>query len=533
VSGTPRPAVASLPAYRPGRSAEVAMAEHHLDRAIKLASNELGLPPLPSVQRAIDAAIADGSRYADHRATELRVALADSLGVQSSNVAVGCGSVGLLQQFALTYLDPDDPVVFGWPSFEAYPVYSALVAARAVRVPLRRQTLDTTAIAAAVDDRTKLILLASPNNPTGTAVSTAELVTLLEQVPSSCVVVLDEAYHEFVDSPAISDPLPLLDRFPNLAVLRTFSKAHALAALRVGYVIAQPDVIDAIDRTLVPFAVNGLGQRAALASLAAIDEMRERVDAVMAERRRVATELRNLGWSVPDSQANFVWLPAGDAAATVATSLERLGVVTRPFDGVGVRVTVTTPEEDDRFLDAFEKVTTSLDPSAWRLPTGDLARRVQRELDDLDNAVERLRAHAAAPAPASSLTEPDPPTGEQWDTGQVWAHLAEFGSYWLPELRRIVDHDGEEPVRFGRTKKDPHRIAAIERDRSLAIADHLDTARRDVACLAAELAQLDDADWTRTGVHPTLGEMGLWKFLHEFGTGHYHQHADQLDALAR
>ena len=509
------------------------MAEHHLEHAIKLASNELGLPPLPSVARAIADGIDGASRYADHRASALRDALSESLGVDASNVTVGCGSVGLLQQLALTYLDPGERVVFGWPSFEAYPVYAALVAAEAVRVPLRRQTLDTTAIGAAVDERTKLVLLASPNNPTGTAITTHELVTLLERVPPTCLVVLDEAYHEFVASPAISDPLPLLERFPNLAVLRTFSKAHALAGLRVGYAIAHPDVVEAVDRTLIPFAVNSLGQHAALASLAAVDEMRERVAAVTAERRRVASELRHLGWSVPDSQANFVWLPAGAASATVATSLERLGVVTRPFDGVGVRVTVTTRDEDDAFLEAFEKVTTSLDPAAWGLPTGDLARRVQRELDDLDRAVARLSAHAAAPASPSSLTEPDQPSGEQWDTGQVWAHLAEFGSYWLPELRRIVDHDGAGVVEFGRTKKDPDRIAAIERDRHGDIGGHLERVRRDVANLAAELAQLTEADWERTGAHPTLGAMGLWRFLDEFGTGHYHQHADQLDGLRR
>lgn len=550
--GRPRAAVASLPAYRPGRSAKAAMLEHDLDplvvQAVKLASNELPFPPLPSAAAAIAAAIDGASLYADHRADALRSALAASVGLTADHVTVGCGSVGLLQQLALTYLDPGDPVVFARPSFEAYPVYASLMGAHAVEVPLRRQTIDLTALASAVDERTKLILIANPNNPTGTAVGTDDVRAFLAGVPESCIVVLDEAYREFVDSPDVSDTVGLLAEFPHLVVLRTFSKAHALAALRVGYALAHPHVIAQLDRTLVPFAVNGLAQHAAIASLAASDEMRERVGVVTAERARVTAGLRDLGWSVPDSQANFVWLPGGAGAVALATGLERHGVVTRPFADVGVRVSIGSADANDHFLAAFETLASDIDPAHWVLPTGELAKRVHHALGELDRAGRRLAGHAAAPADPSRLTDADPATGEQWDTGQVWAHLAEFGSYWLDQLRTIVDapvgdgrnadpvavgaSDARGPaVAFGRTKADPGRIAAIADGRRRPTAEHLRTVRRDIARFAAELAQLDAADWERTGVHPTLGEMDLWRFLDEFAIGHYHEHADQLDRL--
>lgn len=329
--------------------------EHGLAEAIKLASNEAPFGPLPSVRAAVARATDDLNLYADHRATALREALAARHGLDVERVTVGCGSVGLLQQLALTYLDPGDPVVFGWPSFEAYPVFASLTGASALTVDLRDHTNDLAAQADRVDERTKLVLVANPNNPTGTAVGLAEVRALLERVPSSCIVVLDEAYREFVTMPELGDPLPLLDEFPNLVVLRTFSKAYGLASLRVGYGFGHPEVIAAVDSTLIPFAVNGLAQAAALASLDADDEMRERVAGVVAERGRVRDALLSLGVAVPDAQANFVWLPLGAASADLALALEQQGVVTRGFPDVGVRVTIADATRNDRFLEAFER----------------------------------------------------------------------------------------------------------------------------------------------------------------------------------
>jgi histidinol-phosphate aminotransferase len=530
VSGRPRPAVLALPGYRPGRSAAAAAADHGITDVIKLASNELAYGPLASVADALRAGVDEVNTYPDHRAVALREAIAASLGVGADHVTVGAGSVGLLQQLALSYVALGDGVAFCWPSFEAYPQFAALVEGSQIRPPLRRQTFDLEALAGAVDDDTRLVLIANPNNPTGTVVGTDDLSAFVEGVPESCLVVVDEAYAEFVADVRIGDSIRLVERFSNVVVLRTFSKAHALAALRVGYAIARPEVIDVLDRTLVPFVVNGLGQCAALASLGARDEMRKRVAGVVAERSRVVAALRTAGWMVPEPQGNFVWLPAGPASADIGVALERLGVVTRVFADVGIRVTVAGRADNDRFLDAFDKVVVDVDPDAWQLPTGDLAVRIADELRRLDDVLARLAAHGEQPG-RTGLTAADDATGEQWEEGQVWAHLAEFGAYWRRELRLIVDAGSDDPVPFGRTKRDPHRIAMIEAHRAAPVAELATTVQRDVAAFRADLAELTPADWSRQGLHDTLGEMDLWRFLEHFVTGHYLEHADQLDGL--
>ena len=354
MTGRPRPAIADLPAYTPGRSAEAANAEHGIADAIKLASNEAPFGPLPSVAGAISSGIEHINLYADHGAAGLRSDLAQLLGVDVGQVTIGAGSAGILQQLLLTYCDTGDQVAMCWPSFEAYPVFAMLVEAEQIRVPLRNETFDLPALAAAITPATKLAFVTNPNNPTGTVVGTDEIVTFLDAIDDDCLVVLDEAYAEFVTDPRVTDSIALLDRYPNLIITRTFSKAHGLAGLRVGYAIASSDVIGMIDRTLVPFAVNELAQRAARASLAAIDEMRERVGTVVSERSRVADALRTQGWTVPDPQGNFVWLPVGSDATALATALERRGVVTRAFGDVGIRVTVSDAADNNRFLAAIE-----------------------------------------------------------------------------------------------------------------------------------------------------------------------------------
>jgi histidinol-phosphate aminotransferase len=532
VSGRPRPTVLALPGYRPGRSAAAAAAEHGIADVIKLASNELPYGPLPSVAAAIRAGIDDVHLYPDHRADALREAIGASLRIGADHVTVGAGSVGLLQQLALSYVDRGGGVAFCWPSFEAYPQFAALVDAEQIRPSLRGQTFDLELLSDVIDDDTRLVLIANPNNPTGTVVGADELTAFVERVPESCLVVIDEAYAEFVTDARIGDSIELVRRFSNVVLLRTFSKAHALASLRVGYAIARPEVIDVLDRTLVPFVVNGLAQTAALASLAAVDEMRDRVAGVVAERSRVVAALREGGWMVPEPQGNFVWLPAGRAAAAVGVALERLGVVTRVFADAGIRVTVADRADNDRFLDAFDKVVVDVDPETWQLPTGDLAVRIAAELRRLDGVHHRLVAHGEQSG-RTGLTSPDDATGEQWDEGQVWAHLAEFGAYWRRELRMIVDAGSDDPVPFGRTKRDPRRIEMIEAHRSTPVAELAAIVQRDVAALRADLAELTPADWSRRGLHETLGEMDLWRFLDHFVTGHYVEHADQLDGLRR
>ena len=357
--GRVRPAVDALPAYKPGKAAEQAEREHNIATAIKLASNENPYPPPAAVIEAVTAACRGGNIYCDHRATAVREALADRLGVAAEQITVGAGSVALLYQLATAFIDPGDEVISPWISFEAYPISVQTMGGTLVRVPLTAEhAFDLDAVAAAVTERTKLVLLATPNNPTGTAVSAEALLQLMQQVPGDVIVLVDEAYREFAD-PALGDPVSeLLPRFDNVAVARTFSKAYGLASLRVGYVAAHPTVVSAIDKCLVPFNVNGLAQAAALAALSddAASEAGANIAAIKSERSRVVDELVAERWNIGEAQANFVWLPLRERTDEVCVALEQRGVVVRPFSGIGLRVTIGTPAQNDRFLTALAEV---------------------------------------------------------------------------------------------------------------------------------------------------------------------------------
>ena len=354
--GRPRASVAAMTSYRPGKSATQAADEHGLVEAVKLASNENPYPPVSFVVEALTEAVGDVNRYGDHRATALRAALAGWLKVDVERIACGCGSVGLLQQLFLAYIDPGDEVVYPWPSFEAYPVDVAITAATAVTVPLVEQTFDLDAVAAAVTSHTKLVVLANPNNPTGTAVHVNDVRRLVERVPEDVLVVVDEAYREFV-TVDLGDPVhDLQPHHPNVVVLRTFSKAYGLAGLRTGYAVADPSVVVQLDKVLIPFAVNHLAQVASLAAIAAAGEARGVIGRLTAERDRVVAALRADGWILPDAMANFVWLPLGDRTEALSREIERRGVVVRPFPGLGIRVTIGTPAENDRFLTVLSEL---------------------------------------------------------------------------------------------------------------------------------------------------------------------------------
>ncbi|PZS26184.1 MAG: histidinol-phosphate transaminase [Pseudonocardiales bacterium] len=345
-----RPVLGGLKAYKPGRSPADIARELGLDAAVKLASNESAYGPLPSVLDVIAAAAAGINRYPDMAATELTTALAKHCAVSTDQVAIGCGSVGLYQQLLAAVVGPGDEVLYAWRSFEVYPILVGLSGATAVPVPLRDATHDLETMAAAVHDRTRMIFVCNPNNPTGTAVHAADLERFLDAVPDDVLVIIDEAYREFVTDPDVPDGLELAAGRDNVAVLRTMSKAYGLAGLRVGYCVSAPPVIEALRKVQLPFTVSTVAQAAAVASLAAGDELLERVRATVAERSRVADALRGLGVDVPATEANFVWLSLGSDAVPFATSCEQRGLIVRPFDGDGVRVTVGAPEENDRFL---------------------------------------------------------------------------------------------------------------------------------------------------------------------------------------
>jgi histidinol-phosphate aminotransferase len=359
-----RPVVRDLPAYKPGRNPADLAREIGVDRAVKLASNEVAFPPLPAVVQALAAAAGETNRYPDNGAVVLTRALADRYDVDPTQVATGCGAVTLCQELAQAYNDPGTSIAFAWRSFEMYPLLARIAGARAIQVPLvpgrpggPADTHDLDGLLAAVDDSTRLVFVCNPNNPTGTAVRRPELERFLDAVPEQTLVVLDEAYREFVTDPDVPDGIELMRGRPNVAVLRTFSKAWGLAGLRVGYLVAEdPAVADAVRRTHVPFSVSMPAQVAAVAALGSEDEVRARCAAVVAERERLTAALRDRGLDVADSQANFVWLPVGEESAGLAGALEDRAVITRPFAGDGIRVTVGTPEEDDVFLAALDEV---------------------------------------------------------------------------------------------------------------------------------------------------------------------------------
>ncbi|HEY8534715.1 MAG TPA: histidinol-phosphate transaminase [Micromonospora sp.] len=353
--GLTRRDLEALPSYVPGRNPADIAREVGIPDAIKLASNEVPYGPLPGVVEAIAEAATQVHRYPDMGVVALREAIAERYGVDPDRVATGCGSVALAEHLARATCLPGDEILYAWRSFEAYPIITAVTGATSVRVPLTRQYgHDLPAMAAAVTERTRMILVCNPNNPTGTALRRAELDRFLDTVPDDVLVVLDEAYREFVTDPEVPDGLAAYGDRPNVVVLRTFSKAWGLAGLRVGFLVAHPEVAAAVRKVITPFSTNMAAQAAALAALRQEEEVRRRCELVIAERARVIEAVRKRVPDVPESQANFIWLALREDATTFAAACEARGVIVRPFPGDGVRVTIGTPEENDAFLAVVE-----------------------------------------------------------------------------------------------------------------------------------------------------------------------------------
>ncbi|MCE5292702.1 MAG: histidinol-phosphate transaminase [Nocardiaceae bacterium] len=335
--------LSSLPSYIPGVSRP---------NAIKLASNESTAASHSKVVEAITQAAQGINRYPDNGAGALTDALADFLGVDPANLVTGCGSVALCQELIqITCESPEDEVVFAWRSFEAYPIVTKVAGATGVPVPLRSDhSHDLGAMLAAINDRTRLILVCNPNNPTGTVVTNEDLTHFLDAVPSDILVVLDEAYAEYVRDPDSPNGIELFRTRPNVLVLRTFSKAYGLAGIRVGYGVGAPEIIDALRKVHLPFSVNAVAQAAALAALEVRDELLERTNDVVAERERVSAALTEMGYPVAQTQANFVYLPLGEASVDFARRSAEAGVIIRPYGTDGVRITIGDPHENDAFL---------------------------------------------------------------------------------------------------------------------------------------------------------------------------------------
>jgi histidinol-phosphate aminotransferase len=282
---------------------------------------------------------------------ELKERLAKHVNFAPEHISVGCGSVSLCQQLIQITSTVGDEVLFGWRSFEIYPLQVRTAGATPVQVPLTDHTFDLDAMLAAITDRTRLIFVCNPNNPTSTVVDPEALARFVNAVPSDILVVLDEAYIEYIRDDLVPDSFGLVRVHSNVVVLRTFSKAYGLAGLRIGYAVGDPDIITALSKVYVPFTATSVSQAAAVAYLDASDELLARTDAVVAERARVTASLRDVGYEVPSSQANFVWLPVVGRAQQFAADAANARIIVRPYGEDGVRVTVATPEENDAFLD--------------------------------------------------------------------------------------------------------------------------------------------------------------------------------------
>jgi histidinol-phosphate aminotransferase len=344
-----------LPAYVPGRNPADLARELGMAEAVKLASNEVPYGPLPGVAEAVAAAMTQSHRYPDMATVALRARLAERHGVAADRIATGCGSVALAEHVVRATCLPGDEMVYAWRSFEAYPIIAATAGATSVRVPnTPGHGHDLDALSGAVTERTRLVVVCNPNNPTGTAVRRADLDAFVDRVPENVLVVIDEAYREFVTDDEVPDAIDVYGDRPNVAVLRTLSKAWGLAGLRIGFLVASPEVAGAVRKVVTPFSTSVAAQAAALAALDQEAEVHRRCALVIAERDRVTEAVRELVPDVPESQSNFVWLPLGDGAAAFGAACERRGVIVRPFPGDGVRVTIGTPAENDMFLAAAE-----------------------------------------------------------------------------------------------------------------------------------------------------------------------------------
>ena len=347
-----RSTLQSLPPYKPGKSAASSDVVQY-----KLSSNENPYPPLPSVLDAVNQVSPEMNLYPDMTCQAVTEAVAERWGVEPSSVSFGSGSVEVASQIIRAVCDEGDEVVFAWRSFEAYPILTGLAGATAVKVPLTAdERHDLPAMAAAVTERTKVVLVCTPNNPTGTSVTADELHEFMARVPSDVLVVVDEAYVHFNVDPAAARGIDFFREYPNVVVLHTFSKAYGLAGLRIGYAIAPDYVSAALRAVAIPFGVSNLAQQAALASLAAESEVEERITALVEQRDHVHHQLAEQGWDLVESQANFVWLRTGQHTEEAEEIFGRHGVIVRAFAGEGVRVSIGSPAANQTFIVAAQDV---------------------------------------------------------------------------------------------------------------------------------------------------------------------------------
>ena len=342
-----REEIRTLPAYKQGRPAPA--------DAFKLSSNENPYPTPEWVTEAMSEV--NVGRYPESTSREVREAIAQQWGCDVDEVIVGAGSVSILYQLIQATSGPGDNIVFAWRAFEAYPWIATVAGAEARRIPnLSDHRHDLDGMLAAIDDRTRVVILCTPNNPTGAAITTAEFESFMSRVPDHVLVILDEAYAEFSHDPEVVCGKKQKGKFANLVTLRTFSKAYGLAGLRIGYGIGHRAIFTAAIATAIPMVVTEQAQRAALAVLQHNDEAMAIVMAICERRDRVWKSLVDQGWDVPTPHGNFVWLPTGDNTIAANELLEQGGIVARVFADEGIRVTIGEEASVGRFLDAAANI---------------------------------------------------------------------------------------------------------------------------------------------------------------------------------
>ena len=356
------PGVQKLSPYVPGKPVDELARELDLDPAgiVKLASNENPLGPSPKALEAIRAELAELTRYPDGNGFELKTKLAARCGVSPAQVTLGNGSNDILDLVARAWLTPGLNAVFSQYAFAVDPIATQAVGAQGKVVPAKEHGHDLEAMLAAIDENTRVVFVANPNNPTGTWFGPAALESFLARVPQHVLVVLDEAYIEYAEGDELPDGLDYLARYPNLLVSRTFSKAYGLASLRVGYALSSPQVADVLNRVRAPFNVNSLALSAACAALDDADYLaasRRTNDAGMAQ---LEAGFRRLGLSWIPSKGNFIAVDFARDAAPINQALLQAGVIVRPVAGYGMptflRVSIGTEQENARFLEALEQI---------------------------------------------------------------------------------------------------------------------------------------------------------------------------------
>lgn len=342
-----RTQIDTLPSYHQGKPAPNVPGV----RSYKLSSNENPFEPLDSVTEALVPALQRINRYPDMRGSAVVERLAQEINVATANIQLGCGSTEIITQLVDFVAGTGDEVVYPWRSFEAYPIIVTGAGATSVQVPLTDEgTHDIDAMIAAVTDRTRLIIVNNPNNPTSTSVTDKQARKLLDAVPSDVVVLFDEAYFQFNMDPDTSVAMDLFREYPNVVVAHTFSKAYGLAGLRIGYAVGPEEIIEGMSKVALPFGVSDIAQTAAMASLDAYDELSERVRVLVSERSRMMAALEAQGWHIPVPQANFFWIPFGEKTAQAAQRFMKAGLSVRVFEPEGIRISMGEPVANDTVI---------------------------------------------------------------------------------------------------------------------------------------------------------------------------------------